>query len=149
MIAPATWSEQRMLLACRLGLVPYQQAWDLQRRLHAERVEGTRPDTLLLLQHPPVYTLGRNAAEEHILVPAEELSRRGATWGVVCCMNPLPTIPQISLPHYTAPGVYRRNLMLVGRFSQPGAPFDLLSRQPSRRMVSLPEKVHKAQSDSR
>jgi lipoate-protein ligase B len=79
MIAPATLSEQRVLLACRLGLVPYQQTWDLQRRLHAERVEGTRPDTLLLLQHPPVYTLGRNAAEEHILVPAEELSRRGAT----------------------------------------------------------------------
>jgi lipoate-protein ligase B len=79
MNAPATVSEQRPLLACRLGLVPYQQAWDLQRRLHAERVDGARPDTLLLLQHPSVYTLGRNAAEEHILVSEEELSRRGAT----------------------------------------------------------------------
>ncbi len=79
MSVPATVSEQRPLLSCRLGLVPYQEAWDLQRRLHAERVEGARPDTLLLLQHPPIYTLGRNAAEEHILVPADELSRRGAT----------------------------------------------------------------------
>ena len=40
-------------------LVPYEQAWAWQRRLHAERVAGTRPDTVLLLQHPAVYTAGR------------------------------------------------------------------------------------------
>jgi lipoate-protein ligase B len=79
MSVPATGPEPRPLLVCRLGLVPYHQAWDLQRRLHAERVENARPDTLLLLQHPPVYTLGRNAAEEHILISAEDLNRRGAT----------------------------------------------------------------------
>ena len=47
----------------RLGLgrerVPYQEAWDLQRRLHQERVDGTTTDTVLLLEHEPVYTAGR------------------------------------------------------------------------------------------
>jgi lipoyl(octanoyl) transferase len=43
----------------RPGLVPYEQAWDMQRELHARRVDGDVPDTLLLLQHPSVYTAGR------------------------------------------------------------------------------------------
>jgi lipoyl(octanoyl) transferase len=43
----------------RAGLVPYQEAWAWQRRLHGERVAGARPDTVLLLEHPAVYTAGR------------------------------------------------------------------------------------------
>ena len=43
----------------RAGLVPYADAWAWQRRLHAERVAGARPDTVLLLEHPAVYTAGR------------------------------------------------------------------------------------------
>ena len=43
----------------RAGLVPYEEAWAEQRRLHAERVAGARPDTVLLLEHPPVYTAGK------------------------------------------------------------------------------------------
>jgi lipoyl(octanoyl) transferase len=39
--------------------VPYEEAWAEQRRLHAARVAGTVPDTVLLLEHPPVYTAGR------------------------------------------------------------------------------------------
>jgi lipoyl(octanoyl) transferase len=41
------------------GLVPYEQAWEMQRGLHARRVDGQAADTLLLLQHPSVYTAGR------------------------------------------------------------------------------------------
>lgn len=41
------------------GPVEYRAAWDLQRRLHAEVVAGERPDTLLLLEHQPVYTAGK------------------------------------------------------------------------------------------
>jgi lipoyl(octanoyl) transferase len=37
----------------------YQAAWDLQRSIHAQVVEGSLPDTVLLLEHPPVYTAGR------------------------------------------------------------------------------------------
>ncbi len=39
--------------------VDYQAAWDLQREVHAAVVAGTGPDTVLLLEHPPVYTAGR------------------------------------------------------------------------------------------
>ena len=48
----------------RLGLVPYEKAWDLQRTLAAERAEDRRPDTLLLLEHPSVYTAGRRTLPE-------------------------------------------------------------------------------------
>ena len=43
----------------RAGLVPYEEAWAWQRRLHGERVAGARPDTVLLLEHPAVYTAGK------------------------------------------------------------------------------------------
>lgn len=39
--------------------VPYEQAWALQRQVHDEVVRGTRPSTVLLLEHPPVYTAGK------------------------------------------------------------------------------------------
>ena len=39
--------------------VDYQRAWDMQRTLHADVVAGRSPDTVLLLEHPPVYTAGR------------------------------------------------------------------------------------------
>jgi lipoyl(octanoyl) transferase len=43
----------------RLGLVDYEEAWARQRELHARVVDGSAPDTVLLLEHPPVYTAGR------------------------------------------------------------------------------------------
>jgi lipoyl(octanoyl) transferase len=43
----------------RAGLVPYERAWERQRELHAARVAGEAPDTLLLLEHPSVYTAGK------------------------------------------------------------------------------------------
>lgn len=42
-------------------LVPYQEGWALQRQVHAAVVAGTEPSTLLLLEHEPVYTVGRRA----------------------------------------------------------------------------------------
>jgi len=44
------------------GLVPYEQAWAEQRRVHAAVAEGTEPDTVLLLEHPPVYTAGKRTS---------------------------------------------------------------------------------------
>jgi len=43
----------------RAGTVPYEEAWAQQRDLHAQRVADEVPDTLLLLEHPSVYTAGR------------------------------------------------------------------------------------------
>ncbi|GAB3492130.1 lipoyl(octanoyl) transferase LipB [Nocardiopsis coralliicola] len=53
------------LVFARLGddPVPYQQGWDLQKRLHASRVADLIPDTVLLLQHEPVYTAGKRTGE--------------------------------------------------------------------------------------
>ncbi len=50
------------VVAVRAGLVPYDEAWAEQRRLHASRVAGEAPDTCLLLEHPPVYTAGKRTA---------------------------------------------------------------------------------------
>ncbi len=50
-----------------LGTVPYQDAWALQRGLHAE-LPKTGVDRLLLLEHPHTFTLGRNANPDHVLV---------------------------------------------------------------------------------
>ena len=43
----------------RLGLVDYLPTWDLQREIQGEVIAGTKPSTLLLLEHPSVYTAGR------------------------------------------------------------------------------------------
>ncbi|WP_038045074.1 lipoyl(octanoyl) transferase LipB [Thermocrispum agreste] len=43
----------------RIGLIDYRQAWQLQRELLTARADGTGPDTLLLLEHPSVYTAGK------------------------------------------------------------------------------------------
>jgi lipoyl(octanoyl) transferase len=50
---------------------------ELQERLVAERKAGTIGDTLLLLEHPPVITLGRNARQQNVVASPEELARRG------------------------------------------------------------------------
>lgn len=47
-----------------LGMVPYEEALAGQRRIHAEVVSGDRPNTLILLEHPPVYTAGRRTTNE-------------------------------------------------------------------------------------
>ena len=62
----------------QLGLVGYEDGLRLQRELVARRKAGTTPDTLLLLEHPHVYTLGRNAKTENLLISAEQLAARGA-----------------------------------------------------------------------
>ena len=50
-----------------LGRTPYLEAWDLQRRIAAEVGDGSRPDTILLLEHPNVVTLGRRTEEANEL----------------------------------------------------------------------------------
>jgi len=65
------------IVARWLGRVDYREAHSLQRRLAGERADGRIPDQLLLLEHPPVLTLGRNADPTHILATPGELAARG------------------------------------------------------------------------
>lgn len=62
----------------------YHDTWDLQRRIHAEVVAGERPDTLLLLEHTPVYTAGRRTEPGDLPVdgtPVVDVDRGGRiTW---------------------------------------------------------------------
>jgi lipoyl(octanoyl) transferase len=67
----------RPLEVRHLGRVPYAQGLDLQAHLVAERQAGRIPDTLLLLEHDPVFTLGRNARAENVLLSPEALEARG------------------------------------------------------------------------
>jgi lipoyl(octanoyl) transferase len=60
-----------------LGRVPYAEAMAIQQRVIAARKQGLIGDTLLLLEHPPVLTLGRNAHRSNVLISDEVLAQRG------------------------------------------------------------------------
>jgi lipoate-protein ligase B len=62
----------------RLGVVPYAEAWELQRRLVAARAAGEIGDTLILVEHPHVYTLGRSGHAENVLLDEARLRAAGA-----------------------------------------------------------------------
>ena len=59
------------------GLTPYEPAWRLQERLARARGAGRLPDLFLLLQHPPVYTVGRSGRDEEILLSPALRRQRG------------------------------------------------------------------------
>jgi lipoyl(octanoyl) transferase len=61
----------------RAGMLDYMAAWAWQRELVARRSAGAIGDTLLLLQHPPTYTLGRATKDGHLLVAPEALAAQG------------------------------------------------------------------------
>lgn len=63
--------------ACWLGSVPYRDAWDLQATLVRDLREGRGQDTLLLLEHPHVFTLGKSAGDRDLLWDEAERARRG------------------------------------------------------------------------
>jgi lipoyl(octanoyl) transferase len=63
----------------RLGLVPYEKAWGLQGQTAADRRGGLIPDTLILLEHPHTYTIGRSGTRDHVFLDEGELAERGIT----------------------------------------------------------------------
>jgi lipoyl(octanoyl) transferase len=104
----------RLLRARWLGRVAYREAWALQRKLAEARAAGAlREDQLLLLEHDPVLTLGRNALQAHVLAPPELLAERGIEvvrverGGEVTYHGPgqLVAYPIVALLSPDAPGV--------------------------------------------
>jgi lipoyl(octanoyl) transferase len=65
------------VLFCRLGTVDYAEALRLQKELQAKRIAGEVGDTVLLLEHPPVLTMGRSAKEQHIVAEPAVLESHG------------------------------------------------------------------------
>ncbi len=70
-----------MLTVKDLGLVPYREAWELQKSIQADVItDKNREDTeehLLLVEHPPVFTLGRHGHAENMLVSEDALAAKG------------------------------------------------------------------------
>ena len=70
-------SPRRPLAVRELGIIEYSEALELQAHLVRERREATIPDTILLLEHPHVITLGSSSNYEHVLLDESELEKRG------------------------------------------------------------------------
>ena len=62
--------------ACWLGRTPYREAWDIQTELVSALRDGHTSDTLLLLEHPHVFTMGKAATPDHLLWSEAERARR-------------------------------------------------------------------------
>lgn len=66
------------MIDCKdLGVLEYQKAWDLQEELRALRISNKIPDTFLLVEHPPVYTMGRRDSAEDFLSSEDEIRSDG------------------------------------------------------------------------
>jgi len=78
-MTPGVLSELRQLEVRRMGLIGYQEALELQRELVEERRANRIPDLLLLLQHPPVITLGvrSETARANVVATSERLAELG------------------------------------------------------------------------
>ena len=55
-----------------LGMKDYQATWNLQKDYHKKVLLGDKPDTLFFVEHEPVYTLGKNADNNHLLQSAKK-----------------------------------------------------------------------------
>jgi lipoyl(octanoyl) transferase len=64
------------VLFCRLGTIDYAEAHRLQKDLQGKRIRGELSDIVLLLEHPPVLTMGRSAKAQHVLAAPELLEAR-------------------------------------------------------------------------
>jgi lipoyl(octanoyl) transferase len=68
-----------ILRICDIGRIGYEEALEMQRRAVTQRQREEIPDTLYLLDHPPVITMGKSAVEADILASREDLAAAGAT----------------------------------------------------------------------
>ena len=70
-------SGRPVLTASWLGRVDYGDAWEAQRELFLARLDADRGDSLMLLEHPPTYTLGRRALEDDLVYKEAQRAARG------------------------------------------------------------------------
>jgi lipoyl(octanoyl) transferase len=104
-----------------LGTVDYLRAWEIQLSIADQVRRGERPNTLLLLEHPPVYTMGRLSKPEHLLVGKTKLEARGISvyetdrGGQVTFHGPgqLVAYPVVDLREWGGPVKYVRTLEQV------------------------------------
>lgn len=68
---------EKMINTLDLGKRDYKEVWDMQRELHLKRVDGEIPDTLILVEHNPVVTIGKSGKSENIKMPVQMLKEKG------------------------------------------------------------------------
>ena len=103
------------------GVMDYHAAWELQVALAQRVQQGMQPNTLLLLQHPPVYTIGRRGRRDHVLLDDEHLAELGIALheadrgGEVTCHGPgqMVAYPVLNLREWGGPVKYVRTLERV------------------------------------
>jgi lipoate-protein ligase B len=59
-----------------LGFMEYREAWELQRKLHHQRVDGKISDVLLLLEHPPTITIGKSGDLDNVLISRDRIAEK-------------------------------------------------------------------------
>ena len=122
-VAPSPWGEGRgegnpPCQVMTLGTVDYRRAWELQTELVAAVHDGRQPNTLLLLEHPHVYTRGRLAQPDHIRLTPAQLETQGIAvvetdrGGLVTYHGPgqLVAYPIVNLRDWGGPLKYVRTL---------------------------------------
>jgi len=129
------------ILVVRCGLVPYEEARELQRQLEARRQRGEAPDVLLLLEHPPVYTRGRRSQPEELPMGAAWYEAQGIEvrdtdrGGLVTYHGPgqLVAYPIVHLGaygddvHMYVRGLERTMIEALGEFGVPARTFEGLT----------------------
>jgi lipoyl(octanoyl) transferase len=121
------------ILVKRLGIVPYLEAWELQKDLAEQRRRNEVPDVLLLLEHPPTYTRGRRSNPEELPMGIEWYEAQGIEvhdtdrGGLVTYHGPgqLVAYPIVDLATYDNDvHAYVRGLeqVIIGALSEVGIP---------------------------
>jgi len=121
------------LLVKRLGIVPYLEAWNLQKELAEQRRRNEIPDVLLLLEHPPTYTRGRRSKPEELPMGVEWYEAQGIEvhdtdrGGLVTYHGPgqLVAYPIVDLATYDNDvHAYVRSLeqVIIGALGEAGVP---------------------------
>ena len=77
MLASQRILREKNLNVIKLGVVDYGEAYNLQKQLLEEHIQGKGRDSLLLLQHNPVITIGRSGSRDNILIPESALTAAG------------------------------------------------------------------------
>ncbi len=67
----------KILNIINLGRKSYNETWDFQKKLHEQRIKNEIPDSLILVEHPHVYTLGKNAVASNMIASEEYLKDHG------------------------------------------------------------------------
>ena len=69
--------KNKLMWVLDIGYRAYRPVWEFQRQLQQERIQNRIPDTLILVEHPPVYTIGKNGSAQNVIATPQFLQQQG------------------------------------------------------------------------